>query len=96
MLNSSRGRSQTRSARPVPFAVMEPDPRKKSNIVGKILMVAGLTAMCIIMLKQFPSFNTPTHVFYCILSLTSSYTGYSMRIFTIILLYCIQNILQIS
>ncbi|KAK8618227.1 hypothetical protein V6N13_132227 [Hibiscus sabdariffa] len=38
MLNSSRGRSQTRPTRSAPFAVMEPDHKKKSNIVGKILM----------------------------------------------------------
>ncbi|XP_039023498.1 probable UDP-arabinose 4-epimerase 3 [Hibiscus syriacus] len=61
MLNSSRGRSQTRSTRSMPFAVMEPDPKKKSNVVGKILIVAALTALCIIMLKQSPSFSTPTH-----------------------------------
>ncbi|MBA0568574.1 hypothetical protein Golob_006059 [Gossypium lobatum] len=34
-----------------------PDP-KRSNFVGKILMAATLTALCIIMLKQSPNFNT--------------------------------------
>lgn len=33
------------------------DPKKKSNFVGKILMDALLTALCILMLKQSPSFN---------------------------------------
>ncbi|KAK8992151.1 hypothetical protein V6N11_048246 [Hibiscus sabdariffa] len=61
MLNSSRGRSQTRPTRSAPFAVMEPDHKKKSNIVGKILMVVGLTALCIIMLNKSPSLSTPTH-----------------------------------
>ncbi|KAE8707625.1 mitotic-spindle organizing protein 1B isoform 1 [Hibiscus syriacus] len=40
MLNSSRGRSQTRSTRAMPFAAVEqhPDPKRKSNLVGKVLM----------------------------------------------------------
>ncbi|KAE8673425.1 putative UDP-arabinose 4-epimerase 1 [Hibiscus syriacus] len=62
MLNSSRGRSQTRSTRSMPFVVMEPDPKTKSNVVGKILMVAALTALCVIMLKQSPSFKEVPHV----------------------------------
>ncbi|WMV15440.1 hypothetical protein MTR67_008825 [Solanum verrucosum] len=36
------------------------DPKKKSNLVGKILMAAVLTALCILMLKQSPTFNTPS------------------------------------
>ncbi|MBA0626712.1 hypothetical protein Godav_004328 [Gossypium davidsonii] len=41
------------------FLGMEyPDPKRKSNFVGKILMAATLTALCIIMLKQSPNFNT--------------------------------------
>ncbi|KAM3250144.1 hypothetical protein P3S67_022529 [Capsicum chacoense] len=37
------------------------DPKKKNNYVGKILMAAMLTALCILMLKQSPNFNnTPT------------------------------------
>ncbi|KAK8664959.1 hypothetical protein V6N13_084727 [Hibiscus sabdariffa] len=62
MLNSSRGRSQTRSTRTMPFAVMEhPDPKRKSNLIGKVLMAAALTALCIIMLKRSPSFSTSIH-----------------------------------
>ncbi|KAM3343053.1 hypothetical protein P3S68_028019 [Capsicum galapagoense] len=37
------------------------DPKKKNNYVGKILMAAMLTALCILMLKQSQNFNnTPT------------------------------------
>lgn len=36
------------------------DPKKKSNLCGKILMVSTLTALCILMLKQSPNFNTPS------------------------------------
>lgn len=39
-----------------------PDPKKKSSFVGKILLAAALTALCIIMLKQSPSFNSPSPV----------------------------------
>ncbi|KAG8490966.1 hypothetical protein CXB51_014697 [Gossypium anomalum] len=61
MLNFARGRSQPRSTRSMPLSGMEyPDPKRKSNFVGKILMAATLTALCIIMLKQSPNFNTPS------------------------------------
>ncbi|XWS17978.1 hypothetical protein CRYUN_Cryun32bG0003000 [Craigia yunnanensis] len=61
MLNFARGRSQPRSTRSMPFAGMEyPDPKRKSNFVGKILMAATLTALCIIMLKQSSTFSTPS------------------------------------
>ncbi|GJT35081.1 UDP-arabinose 4-epimerase 1-like protein [Tanacetum coccineum] len=36
------------------------DPKKKNGVVGKILLAAGLTALCILMLKQSTSFNTPS------------------------------------
>lgn len=39
-----------------------PDPKKKSSFVGKILLAAALTALCILMLKHSPSFNTPSPV----------------------------------
>ena len=39
-----------------------PDPKRKSNFVGKIILAASLTAICIIMLKQSPNFSTPTPV----------------------------------
>ncbi|MBA0840077.1 hypothetical protein Goarm_002680 [Gossypium armourianum] len=62
MLNFARGRSQARPNRSMPIAVMEyADPKRKSNMFGKLLMAAALTALCIIMLKLSPSFRTPTH-----------------------------------
>ncbi|KAJ6950809.1 hypothetical protein NC651_004479 [Populus alba x Populus x berolinensis] len=36
------------------------DPKRKNNVVGKILLAASLTAVCIIMLKQSPTFNSPS------------------------------------
>lgn len=39
-----------------------PDPKKKNNFVGKIILAATLTALCIIMLKQSPAFNAPSQV----------------------------------
>ncbi|XP_016440481.2 UDP-arabinose 4-epimerase 1 [Nicotiana tabacum] len=60
MQNLGRTRSQPRSNRSMPLGGMDyADPKKKSNYVGKILMAAMLTALCILMLKQSPSFNTP-------------------------------------
>jgi len=38
------------------------DPKKKNNYLGKILLTASLTALCIFMLKQSPTFNTPSVV----------------------------------
>ncbi|KAG5620487.1 hypothetical protein H5410_005705 [Solanum commersonii] len=45
----------------MPLVAMDyADPKKKNNFVGKILMAAILTALCILMLKQSPDFNPPT------------------------------------
>lgn len=61
MLGLGRTRAQTRSSRSMSLGGMDyTDPKKKSNFVGKILMAAVLTALCILMLKQSPTFNTPT------------------------------------
>ncbi|XP_009608075.1 UDP-arabinose 4-epimerase 1-like [Nicotiana tabacum] len=61
MLGLGRTRTQTRSNRPMSLGGLDyADPKKKSNFVGKILMAAVLTALCILMLKQSPSFNTPS------------------------------------
>ncbi|XP_004233189.1 UDP-arabinose 4-epimerase 1 [Solanum lycopersicum] len=61
MLGLGRGRAQTRSSRSMSLGGMDyADPKKKSNFVGKILMAAVLTALCILMLKQSPTFNTPS------------------------------------
>ncbi|KAJ0621153.1 putative UDP-arabinose 4-epimerase [Helianthus annuus] len=67
MLNFSRSRTQSRPNRSHPLGGMEfADPKKKNGAVGKILLAAGLTALCIVILKQSPSFNSPspgvTHV----------------------------------
>lgn len=61
MLGLGRTRTQTRSNRSMSLGGMDyVDPKKKSNFVGKILMAAVLTALCILMLKQSPTFNTPS------------------------------------
>ncbi|MCE3049252.1 UDP-arabinose 4-epimerase 1 [Datura stramonium] len=61
MLNSGRTRTQPRSNRSIPLGGMDyADPKKKNNFVGKILMAAILTALCILMLNQSPNFNTPS------------------------------------
>jgi hypothetical protein len=41
------------------------DPKRKNNVVGKILLAASLTAVCIIMLKHSPTFNSPSPVTPC-------------------------------
>uniref|UniRef100_A0A7N0ZRC6 NAD-dependent epimerase/dehydratase domain-containing protein n=1 Tax=Kalanchoe fedtschenkoi TaxID=63787 RepID=A0A7N0ZRC6_KALFE len=61
MLNFSRSRTQTRSARSLSLGGMDyTDPKKKHSIVGKIILAATLTAICIFMLKQSPSFSSPS------------------------------------
>lgn len=44
-----------------------PDTKKKSSFVGKILLVAALTALCILMLKQSSTFNSPSPVSFLLL-----------------------------
>ncbi|KAI3420492.1 NAD(P)-bd_dom domain-containing protein [Psidium guajava] len=63
MLNIGRNRNQGRTNRSMSLGIgsMEyADPKKKTNIVGKIILAASLTALCIIMLKQSPNFSTPS------------------------------------
>lgn len=61
MLNLGRTRTQPRSNRSASFGGMDyVDPKKKNGLIGKILLAALLTALCIIMVKQSPSFNTPS------------------------------------
>lgn len=61
MLSFARIRTQQRSNRSVSLGGMDyTDPKKKSNILGKFLMATILTALCILMLKQSPNFNTPS------------------------------------
>ncbi|KAK9058021.1 hypothetical protein SSX86_022861 [Deinandra increscens subsp. villosa] len=40
------------------------DPKKKNGALGKILLAAGLTALCILILKQSPTFYTPSPLLY--------------------------------
>ncbi|CAK7357386.1 unnamed protein product [Dovyalis caffra] len=54
-------RTQPRSNRSMSLGGMDySDPKRKNNVVGKILLAATLTALCIIMLKQSPTFNSPS------------------------------------
>ncbi|KAA8537084.1 hypothetical protein F0562_029562 [Nyssa sinensis] len=59
MLNFSRTRTQPRSTRSMSLGGMDyVEPKKKSNFVGKLFLAAALTALCILMLKQSPTFNS--------------------------------------
>ncbi|CAA0832251.1 UDP-arabinose 4-epimerase 1 [Striga hermonthica] len=61
MLSFTRTRSQQRSNRSMSLGGMDyADPKKKNNLLGKIMMVSALTALCILMLKKSPNFNTPS------------------------------------
>ncbi|KAH6823994.1 Rossmann-fold superfamily protein [Perilla frutescens var. hirtella] len=61
MLSFTRIRSQPRSNRSLSLGGIDyADPKKKNNFCGKILMVSTLTALCILMLKHSPNFNTPS------------------------------------
>lgn len=61
MLGLGRTRTQTRSSRSMSLGGMDyADPKKKSSIASKIFVAAALTALCILILKQSPTFNTPT------------------------------------
>ncbi|MED6173305.1 UDP-arabinose 4-epimerase 1, partial [Stylosanthes scabra] len=60
MLNFTRSRSQPRAgARPLPMGGLDyADPKRKGNFLGKVFLAAGLTALCIIMIKQSPSLSS--------------------------------------
>ncbi|KAL9366055.1 hypothetical protein Peur_037254 [Populus x canadensis] len=61
MLSFGRTRTQPRSNRSMSLGGMDfSDPKRKNNVVGKILLAASLTAVCIIMLKHSPTFNSPS------------------------------------
>ncbi|GAB2213976.1 hypothetical protein Droror1_Dr00018305 [Drosera rotundifolia] len=61
MLNFSRTRSQTRTARSLPLGGMDyADPKRKGN-VGKIVVAAALITFCLLMVKHSPTFNAPSH-----------------------------------
>ncbi|AEE31253.1 NAD(P)-binding Rossmann-fold superfamily protein [Arabidopsis thaliana] len=61
MFSFGRARSQGRQNRSMSLGGLDyADPKKKNNYLGKILLTASLTALCIFMLKQSPTFNTPS------------------------------------
>ncbi|WCJ24396.1 UDP-glucose 4-epimerase [Euphorbia peplus] len=61
MLNIGRTRNQPRPNRSMPLGGLDyADPKRKGNVAGKIILAAALTALCIIMLKQSPTFSTPS------------------------------------
>lgn len=54
----TRNRTPPRGSRPWPFAGMEySESRKKPHILGKIVMLALLTVLCIVILKKSPHFS---------------------------------------
>ncbi|XP_054791334.1 UDP-arabinose 4-epimerase 1-like [Prosopis cineraria] len=56
-----RPRSQPRASRPGSLGGMDyADPKRKGSFVGKVFLAAALTALCIIMIKQSPSMNSPS------------------------------------
>ncbi|CAN8231259.1 unnamed protein product [Cochlearia groenlandica] len=58
MLSFSRVRSPGRSR---PLGGMDYlEPKRKTNVMCRIVLVVSLTALCIIMLKHAPSFSSPT------------------------------------
>ncbi|GAB4840879.1 UDP-arabinose 4-epimerase 1 [Ancistrocladus abbreviatus] len=61
MITFTRTRSQSRINRSLPIGGMDfVDPKQKGS-VGKILVAAALIAFCLLMVKQSPTFNTPSH-----------------------------------
>ncbi|XP_057960445.1 UDP-arabinose 4-epimerase 1-like isoform X2 [Malania oleifera] len=61
MLAFNRSRIPSRSNRSQSFGGMDyTDPKRKSNFLGKIILAATLTALCIIMLKRSPTFTSPS------------------------------------
>ncbi|XP_042457578.1 probable UDP-arabinose 4-epimerase 2 [Zingiber officinale] len=61
MLPANRSRSQPRASRPWPLSGMDnSESRRRSQIIGKLAMAFMLTALCILILKQSPSFSGPS------------------------------------
>ncbi|KAH9606938.1 hypothetical protein KSS87_009333 [Heliosperma pusillum] len=62
MLNFARTRTQPRNGRSLPLVGMDfADSKRKGNVIGKILVATGLFAFCLLMVKQSPTFNSPSH-----------------------------------
>ncbi|KAF8408720.1 hypothetical protein HHK36_004785 [Tetracentron sinense] len=61
MLNFNRNRAQPRAGRALSLGGMDYlDSKRKSNFVGKIILAAVLTALCILIIKQSPSLSSPS------------------------------------
>ncbi|KAK1324712.1 putative UDP-arabinose 4-epimerase 3 [Acorus calamus] len=60
MLPVNRNRAQPRASRSWFSGMDYTDSRQKPHILGKVLMVFLLTAICIIVLKQSPGYNGPS------------------------------------
>ncbi|CAI9090431.1 OLC1v1025198C1 [Oldenlandia corymbosa var. corymbosa] len=61
MLSFNRTRTQPRTNRSMSLGGLDyADPKKKSNVLGKVLMLASVFALCIFMLKRSPTLNTPS------------------------------------
>ncbi|GAU41520.1 hypothetical protein TSUD_302590 [Trifolium subterraneum] len=61
MLNFSRSRNQPRAARSMSLGGMDyVDQKRKGNFIGKVFLLAALTALCILVIKRSPSFTTPS------------------------------------
>jgi UDP-arabinose 4-epimerase len=64
MLPSNRNRQQPRAGRSWSFSEMDIlDPKRKPRFLSKIVILAFLTAMCILMLTQPPCHRSPPSVF---------------------------------
>ncbi|KAI9113539.1 hypothetical protein K1719_015466 [Acacia pycnantha] len=61
MLNLARGRNKPRVGRPMSLGGMDyVDSKRKGNFIGEVFLTAAFTALCIIMIKQSPSLNSPS------------------------------------
>ncbi|KAG2291476.1 hypothetical protein Bca52824_038145 [Brassica carinata] len=62
MLSFSRTRSPGRNTSPLAGGMDYLEPKRKSNVMGRLVLIVSLTALCITMLKNAPSFTSPTSV----------------------------------
>ncbi|KAF3506814.1 hypothetical protein F2Q69_00009217 [Brassica cretica] len=60
MLSFSRTRSPGRNTSPLAGGMDYLEPKRKSNVMGRLILIVSLTALCITMLKNAPSFTSPT------------------------------------
>ncbi|KAG6496546.1 probable UDP-arabinose 4-epimerase 2 isoform X2 [Zingiber officinale] len=61
MLPASRNRSQPRANRPLPLSGIDySESHRKPQVLGKLVIAVIITAVCILILKQSPSFSGPS------------------------------------